>query len=109
MPRGPSSSSRRVSVYHSRLTTNVLITGAKLNLLQRKQHEKDAAIIRATAEKESADLIREASKAGDGFVQLRKIEACKSIAETLARSRNVAYLPSSSGGGSNLLLGLNAQ
>ena len=62
MPRGPSSSSRRVSVYHSRLTTNVLITGAKLNLLQRKQHEKDAAIIRATAEKESADLIREASK-----------------------------------------------
>ena len=78
-------------------------------LVQKKQHEKDAAIIKATAEKVSADLIREASKAGDGFVQLRKIEACKSIAETLARSRNVTYLPSSSGGGSNLLLGLNAQ
>ena len=78
-------------------------------LVQKKQHEKDAAIIRATAEKVSADLIREASKAGDGFVQLRKIEACKSIAQTLARSRNVAYLPSSSGGGSNLLLGLDAK
>ena len=85
-------------------------------------------IIKAQAEKESADLMRQSSAKGNGFVQLRKIEACKvraresccsmltcpslsdneiwtlvrllqTIAETLSRSRNVAYLPSSGGGG----------
>lgn len=78
-------------------------------LVMRKEHEKTAAVIRAQAEKESADLMRKSSLAGNGFVQLRKIEACKQIAETLSRSRNVAYLPSSGNGGSNLLLGLNQQ
>ena len=48
--------------------------------------------------------------AGDGVVQLRKIEACKDIAETLAKSRSVVYLPGGNGGGggSNILLGVNA-
>merc|ERR1712086_610147 len=78
-------------------------------MVQRKEHEKAALIIKAQAEKESADLMRQSSAKGNGFVQLRKIEACKTIAETLSRSRNVAYLPSSGGGGSNLLLGLNHQ
>lgn len=78
-------------------------------LVQRQEYEKQATVVKARAEKESADLLRASSMKGNGFVQLRKIEACKHIAETLSRSRNVAYLPSSGNGGSNLLLGLNHQ
>ena len=76
-------------------------------IVQRTEQEKLTKIIRAEAEAESASLIQDAMKAGDGVIQLRKIEACKDIAETLAKSRNVVYLPGG-GGGSNILLGLNA-
>jgi prohibitin 1 len=44
-------------------------------------------------------------KAGEGLVLFRRIEASKEIAATLARSKNVVYVPS---GGSNLLLNLGA-
>jgi prohibitin 1 len=36
---------------------------------------------------------------GTGFLELRKIEAAKDIAETLSKSRNVIYLPGGSGAG----------
>jgi hypothetical protein len=39
---------------------------------------------------------------GQGLIELRKIDAAKEIAATLAKSRNVAYLP----GGKNLLLNM---
>ena len=46
------------------------------------------------------------------FIEVRRIDAARDIAETLARSRNVAYLPSSGGGGGDggrgLLLKLDA-
>ena len=47
--------------------------------------------------------------AGDGLIEVRRIDAAKEVAETLARSRGVTYLPSggAGGGGSNMLLGLN--
>jgi len=77
-------------------------------VVQRTEQEKLTKIIKAEAEAESASLIQEAMKAGDAVIQLRKIEACKDIAETLAKSRNVVYLPGSSSGGSNILLGVNA-
>ena len=77
-------------------------------VVQRTEQEKLSKIIRAEAEAESASLIQDAMKAGDGVIQLRKIEACKDIAETLAKSRNVVYVPGGSGGGSNILLGVNA-
>ena len=76
-------------------------------VVQRTEQEKLSKIIRAEAEAESASLIQEAMKAGDGVIQLRKIEACKDIAETLAKSRNVVYVPGGSSG-SNILLGVNA-
>jgi len=38
-----------------------------------------------------------------GGIEVRRIDAAKEIAETLARSRNVTYLPSQQ----NLLIGLN--
>merc|ERR1712169_161390 len=50
------------------------------------------------AVEQSADTISKAvSKSGDGLIQIRKIEASREIAQTLASNPNVAYLP----GGSN--------
>jgi prohibitin 1 len=68
------------------------------------EQEKEAAIIRAEGESEAAAMIAKAMDKGNGFLELRKIEAAKDIAETLSKSRNVIYLPggsSSSGGGGN--------
>jgi prohibitin 1 len=70
----------------------------------RAVQERNAAIIRAEGESESAKLISDATKAaGAGLVELRRIEAAKDIAESMSKSPNVVYLPS----GNNMLLGLN--
>jgi prohibitin 1 len=69
------------------------------------EQERNAAVIRAEGESEAARLISDATRAaGPGLVELRRIEAARDIAETMARSPNVAYLP---GGGSNMLLSIN--
>jgi len=69
-------------------------------LVQKAEQEKRAAVIRAEGESEAAELITEALHThGNGFIEVRRIDAARDIAETLARSRNVAYLPSSGGGG----------
>lgn len=68
------------------------------------EQERNAAIIRAEGESEAAKLISDATKAaGAGLVELRRIEAARDIAETMAKSANVVYLPS----GGNMLLGIN--
>lgn len=73
-------------------------------VVAKAEQERRAAIIRAQGESESAKLISEAtSSAGMGLIELRRIEASREIAATLAKSPNVAYLP----GGKNLLLALN--
>jgi prohibitin 1 len=66
--------------------------------------ERKAAVIRAEGESEAAKLISDATRtAGAGMIELRRIEAARDIAGTLAKSNNVAYLP----GGNNMLLGIN--
>jgi len=73
-------------------------------LVEKTQQEKEAAVIRAEGEAEAAIIISESLKAsGNGGIEVRRIDAAKEIAETLARSRNVTYLPSQQ----NLLIGLN--
>lgn len=65
--------------------------------------ERKAAVIRAEGESEAAKLISQATKeAGPGMIELRRIEAAKDIAEKMARSRNVVYLPS----GNQMLMNL---
>jgi len=65
------------------------------------EQEKNAAVIRAEGESGAAKVISDAlQEAGDGLIQLRRIEAAKDIASTLSRSRNVTYLPE----GGNFLL-----
>ncbi|MBA0695842.1 hypothetical protein Goari_002441, partial [Gossypium aridum] len=73
-------------------------------VVAKADQERRAAIIRAEGESEAAKLISEATAtAGMGLIELRRIEASREIAATLARSPNVAYLP----GGQNMLLAMN--
>jgi len=62
-------------------------------IVAKAEQEKKAAVIRATGEADAAKLLGEAMLSGRGFLELRKIEAARDIAETLARSRNVTYIP----------------
>ncbi|SCU94924.1 LAME_0F09956g1_1 [Lachancea meyersii CBS 8951] len=63
------------------------------------EQERQASVIRAEGEAESADYISKAlAKAGDGLLLIRRIEASKEIAKTLANSSNVTYLPSNHSG-----------
>ncbi|PHH91600.1 hypothetical protein CDD83_11069 [Cordyceps sp. RAO-2017] len=78
-------------------------------IVERAEQERQANVIRAEGEAESADTISKAiAKAGDGLIQIRKIEASRDIAQTLSSNPNVAYLPGGGshggGGGSQYLL-----
>lgn len=89
-------------------------------LVQRADQERKAAIIKAEGEANAADVISKAiSKAGDGLLQVRRLDAAKEIAATLAQSgSNVTYVPGGSAAGnsqqqsssgSNLLLNLSGR
>jgi len=81
-------------------------------IVEKAEQERQANVIRAEGEAESADIIsRAVAKAGDGLIQIRRIEASRDIAQTLATNPNVTYLPGGEGskdGGksTSLLLGL---
>ncbi|ETO13753.1 hypothetical protein RFI_23619 [Reticulomyxa filosa] len=63
-------------------------------IVAKTEQEKQAAIIRAQGEAEAAKLISDnIEKAGRGLVEIRKIEAAKEIAQTLANASNITYLP----------------
>ncbi|KAL6992770.1 hypothetical protein U1Q18_010885 [Sarracenia purpurea var. burkii] len=73
-------------------------------VVAKAEQERLAAIIRAEGESESARLISEATSAvGMGLIELRRIEASREIAATLAKTPNVVYVPR----GNKLLFGLN--
>lgn len=83
-------------------------------IVEKAEQERQANVIRAEGEAESADIISKAvMKAGDGLIQIRRIDASREIAQTLASNPNVTYLP---GGGegkeggksTSLLLGLRS-
>src|SRR5690349_1641439 len=75
-------------------------------VVEKAEQEKLAAVIRAEGDAQAADLISKVlAKSGQGVVEFRRIEASKEIAQQLATSRNVTYLPG--GGGSNMLLNVN--
>lgn len=61
-------------------------------VVQRAEQEKKSIVIRAEGEAQSARLISSAIKDDPGFIQMRRIEAAKEIAETVARSTNKVYL-----------------
>ncbi|KAK4686756.1 prohibitin 1, partial [Tremellales sp. Uapishka_1] len=71
-------------------------------VVEKAEQERQAAVIRAEGEAEAANTISASlAKAGDAFVQFRKIEASREIAQSLSQNSNVSYVPAGSG---NLLL-----
>merc|ERR1711936_845821 len=63
-------------------------------LVERAEFHKKAAVIQAEGDTEAAELLAAAfAKAGEGLVELRRIEAAEDIANNMAQSRNVVYLP----------------
>ena len=79
-------------------------------LVEQAEFEKTASIIRTEGDGEAAELVSSAlEKHGQGFIELKKINAARDIAQTMARSRNVTYLPGgggSGGGGTPVLMNL---
>ncbi|XP_011690683.1 PREDICTED: protein l(2)37Cc [Wasmannia auropunctata] len=72
-------------------------------LVEKAEQQKKASVISAEGDAQAASLLAKSlAEAGDGLVELRKIEAAEDIAYNLSKSRQVAYLPS----GLNVLLNL---
>ncbi|CAH8356079.1 unnamed protein product [Eruca vesicaria subsp. sativa] len=70
-------------------------------VVMKADQERRVVVVRAEGESEAAQLIfDEAAKAGMGLIELRRIEASREVAVTLARSPNIVYLP----GGQIMLL-----
>ncbi|KFY32599.1 hypothetical protein V493_00045 [Pseudogymnoascus sp. VKM F-4281 (FW-2241)] len=76
-------------------------------IVEKAEQERQANAIRAEGEAESVDtILRTVAKAKDGLVIIRRIEASKEIAKTLAGNPNVTYLIIGGKEGGKLLLGL---
>jgi len=71
-------------------------------VVKRAEQERKAVVTRAEGEAEAASIITKAmEETGNAIIEVRRIDAAKEIAEKLANSRNITYLPGgSSGGGS---------
>lgn len=65
-------------------------------LVDQAIQEKQSIIVRAQGEARSAELIGEAVRSNKGFLQLRKLEAAREIATTLAQSGNKVMLDAKS-------------
>jgi len=79
-------------------------------VVEKAEQERLAQVIRAEGEAEAARMITEATnEVGNSFVELRRIEAAKEIAATLAASGKITYIPLSNTGsqpGTNFLINL---
>lgn len=89
-------------------------------IVEKAEQERQASVIRAEGEAESAESISKAvERAGEGLIMIRRIEAQRAIAETLSQNPNVTYLPGGDdgkngsggggggrGGGTSILLGI---
>jgi len=75
-------------------------------LVEKAEQIKQASIISAEGDTEAAELLSKAFvTAGEGLVELRRIETAEEISGHMASSRNVVYLPQ----GQNTLLALPQQ
>lgn len=63
-------------------------------LVEKAEQQKTASVISAEGDAKGAKLLAEAFQlAGEGLIELRKLEAAEEIADKLSHSRNVVYLP----------------
>eukprot|EP00555_Chaetoceros_dichaeta_P003981 CAMPEP_0198251816 /NCGR_PEP_ID=MMETSP1447-20131203/2525_1 /TAXON_ID=420782 /ORGANISM="Chaetoceros dichaeta, Strain CCMP1751" /LENGTH=280 /DNA_ID=CAMNT_0043936917 /DNA_START=42 /DNA_END=884 /DNA_ORIENTATION=- len=71
-------------------------------VVKKAEQERQAVVIRAEGEAEAASIITKAMElTGNAIIEVRRIDAAKEIAGKLANSRNIVYLPTSSGGGNS--------
>jgi len=62
--------------------------------VQRSEQERQATVLRSEGEAEAAKMISQAlEEHGSGLIDVRRIDAAKDIADGLAKSGNVMYLP----------------
>lgn len=73
-------------------------------VVEKAKQERQQKIVEAEGEAQSARLIGKAIQQSPGFLQLRKIDAAREIAQTIANSANRVYLDSN-----NLLLNVEDQ
>lgn len=76
-------------------------------VVMKSDQERKAAVIRAEGEAEAAELISKAmAQAGNGLIEVRRIDTAKEVAQLLSRNQNVTFLPGGgkNGEGSNILL-----
>lgn len=67
-------------------------------LVEKAEQQKKAAIVSAEGDAQAAEMLAKSlGEAGDGLVELRRIEAAEDIAYQLSRSRQVVYLPPGQG------------
>jgi prohibitin 1 len=67
-------------------------------LVEKAEQERKASVIRAEGEAEAAETVSRAlAKSGDGLLMIRRLDASKEIAQTLAASPNITYLPNGKG------------
>jgi len=72
-------------------------------IVMMSEQERQATVIKSEGEAEAAKMISEALREhGSGLIEVRRIDAAKDIAESLAKSPNVMYLPN----GQQMLLNL---
>lgn len=63
-------------------------------IVEKAEQQKQAAVTTAEGDSVAAQMLAKAfGEAGDGLVELRKLEAAEDIAYQLSRSPNVVYLP----------------
>ncbi|GMI21949.1 hypothetical protein TeGR_g12211 [Tetraparma gracilis] len=83
----------------------------QLYVVEKAEQIRQATVIRAEGEAESANMITAAvEKHGEGILEMKRIDAAKQIAKTLSRSNKVTYLPSGGaggGGGPGLLMSID--
>jgi prohibitin 2 len=61
-------------------------------LVEKARQEQQSTIVRAEGEAEAAQMIGDAIARNPGFLELRKIEAAREVAGTIAKSQNKVYL-----------------
>lgn len=62
--------------------------------VEKEEQRKKAAVIRAEGDALGAEMIAKAiGEAGEGLIELRKIEAAEDIAYQMSQSPNIVYLP----------------
>ena len=64
--------------------------------MEKAIQEKKSIVIKAQGEAESAKLIGQAIQKDPAFIQLRRIEAAKEIADVVNKSQNKLYLSADS-------------